>query len=327
MKQAFLNFFESRIKLGVSLGVLLLLFVILYAVFVQAPAGFEPKATLTIEEGGSISTIAEDLAEQQFIRSPFLFKVLTTVTFTRSNVIAGDYYFHEPANLFTLTQRVVSGDYELDSVTVRVPEGATIYDVAEIMEAQFDKFNSEKFIARAEDEKAEGYLFPDTYLFLPNVTEDKIYETLRSNFEEQIVEVLPRIETFGVSLNDAIIMASIIEKESANDFTERKTISGILWNRIDIGMALQVDATFNYINGKNTFELSTDDLKIDSPYNTYLYPGLPAGPISNPSLDSIIAAVTPIDSNYFFYLHDRGGNVHYSRTFEQHKQNKFKYLR
>ena len=96
--------------------------------------------------------------------------------------------------------------------------------------------------------------------------------------------------------------------------------------RLELGIALQVDATFKYTVGKNTFELSTDDLKVDSPYNTYTRLGLPVGPISNPGLNSILAAVTPTESDYLYYLHDRDGNIYYAETFDEHKNNKARYL-
>jgi len=120
-------------------------------------------------------------------------------------------------------------------------------------------------------------------------------------------------------------MASILEKEARRSET-RKAISGVLWNRIEIGMPLQVDAVFPYINGKNTFQLTYDDLEIDSPYNTYKYPGLPIGPIANPGLSSIQAAITPTESENLFYLSDYDGNTYFSQTFDQHKRYKAQYL-
>jgi len=120
-------------------------------------------------------------------------------------------------------------------------------------------------------------------------------------------------------------MASIIEKESLNG-DERQIVSGILWKRISLGMPLQVDATFLYINGKASAELTKDDLNIDSPYNTYRNKGLPPGPINNPGLDAIVAALYPKDSPYLYYLHDKKGKVHYAKTFNEHVANKRKYL-
>ena len=103
-------------------------------------------------------------------------------------------------------------------------------------------------------------------------------------------------------------------------------IAGVLWRRLKLHMPLQVDATFIYILGKSTFQLTTADLKVDSPYNTYRYPGLPAGPIDSPSLNSLKAAVTPIDMGYIYYLADKNGTTYYSKTYPEHVRKKNVYL-
>jgi UPF0755 protein len=120
-------------------------------------------------------------------------------------------------------------------------------------------------------------------------------------------------------------MASLVEEETRTP-ADRRLVAGILWKRIKLGMPLQVDAVFPYINGKNTYEVTARDLKIDSPYNTYLYPGLPIAPIANPGLDSIKAAIEPAESPYLYYLSDRAGAMHYAKTFEEHKRNRELYL-
>jgi len=121
-------------------------------------------------------------------------------------------------------------------------------------------------------------------------------------------------------------MASLIEKESSGD-EDRSIISGILWKRFNNNRPLQVDATLSYLLGKKSQDLTVDDLNIDSPYNTYRYPGLPVGPIGNPGLEAIQAAIYPKDSPYWFYLHDKTGKAYYAKTFEEHIANKNKYLR
>ena len=129
----------------------------------------------------------------------------------------------------------------------------------------------------------------------------------------------------GKTLREVVIMASLLEKEAAKT-EDRRMVAGILWKRISIGMPLQVDAVFPYIIGKNTFDLTRADLKVDSPYNTYKYKGLPVGPIANPGLDSMVAAMTPVKSNYIFYLTDMQSKFHFSVTYAQHLANQKKYL-
>ena len=121
-------------------------------------------------------------------------------------------------------------------------------------------------------------------------------------------------------------MASLIEKEVISD-NDRALVSGILWKRIDNGIPLQVDATVTYIIGKKTTKISIEETKIDSPYNTYAYKGLPIGPIANPGLSAIHAALYPKSSSYLYYLSASDGTTIYSRTFEEHNKAKVKYLR
>lgn len=126
-------------------------------------------------------------------------------------------------------------------------------------------------------------------------------------------------------ISDVIIMASILEGEALPK--DRQVVAGILWKRLSIGMPLQVDATFRYINGKGTYDLTADDLKIDSPYNTYIHKGLPPGPISNPGIDAISASLNPIPTKYLYYLTEKDGTIHYAKTFTEHIANKNKYLK
>lgn len=121
-------------------------------------------------------------------------------------------------------------------------------------------------------------------------------------------------------------MASLIEREAKTD-EDRKTIAGILWNRIDLKMPLQVDAVFGYIKGIDTYHPTSEDLSIESPYNTYLHAGLPPTPISNPGLESLHAAATPTKTDYLYYLTGKDGVMHYAKTFEEHKANRAKYLK
>ena len=148
---------------------------------------------------------------------------------------------------------------------------------------------------------------------------------MRSNFLRKIVSIQQSIFDFKHSEKDIIIMASILEDE-ATSTEARRIVSGILWKRLALGMPLQVDSTFLYINGKNTYDLTLDDLKIDSPYNTYLYKGLPPGPIGNPGLEAITDAVNPTASKYLYFLSSRDGTVYYAKTFEKHQTNREKYL-
>ncbi|MCH8049922.1 endolytic transglycosylase MltG [Patescibacteria group bacterium] len=298
---------------------------LMYFFVASAPNKFPERSITTIEEGESIASAALQLKEDEFIRSKFVFQILVVLKNRNRGVLAGDYYFHDKEGLFAVVSMLTNGNFGLDPVRITVFEGETRKEMADSYEDKFNKFDVEKFLEITKDK--EGYLFPDTYFFLPSVRAKEVAKTMEKNFIKKIDSLETEILKHGKSLEDVIIMASLIEKESADSLSERRLISGILWERLELGIALQVDATFKYVNGKSTFKLSTDDLKIDSPYNTYTRRGLPVGPIANPGLDSILAAVTPTKSDYLYYLHDREGGVHYAETFDEHKDNKTRYLR
>jgi UPF0755 protein len=169
-------------------------------------------------------------------------------------------------------------------------------------------------------------LFPDTYFISPLANESEIMQMMRSNFFSKTTSLRPTILLSARGEKEIVTMASLVELE-ASKFEDQKMVAGILWNRFDIGMRLQVDAVFPYIIGKNTFQVTTKDLQFDSPYNTYKYKGLPPGPIGNPGLQSIKAVLNPTPSDYIYYLSDLEGNFHYAKTHEEHVKNKAKYLR
>jgi UPF0755 protein len=303
-------------------GVLVFL---IYFISFAPPLTFPAASFVKIKKGQSITETAVQLQEGHIIRSQLLFKVLTRVYGQEARITSGEYFFAAPQPLYTVVHRMMRGDFELTPVRVTIPEGTSVAELTSILKKKIPDFDAEAFLAKAE--KKEGYLFPDTYFFLPGVEPETVVAALEDNFNEKIQkqEVLTALAKFGRPLHDVLIMASLLEKEAA-DMENRRIVAGILWRRISLGMPLQVDAVFPYILGKNTFQVTREDLKVDSPYNTYKYKGLPAGPIANPGLGSILAAVTPVKTNYLFYLTDMDSQFHYSVTYTQHLSNKRKYL-
>lgn len=156
---------------------------------------------------------------------------------------AGDYQFHQPQNAFSIARAVVHGYYGLTPVRIRIPEGSTVTDMAKIYERMLPRFNAERFIEIAKPH--EGYYFPDTYFFLPNATEETVAQTMRENFDVRIESLRDKIDASGKTLDEILTMASIVELE-AHIYQDRRMIAGLLWNRIDINMPLQVDAAFLY---------------------------------------------------------------------------------
>lgn len=306
---------------------LILLFLILTLIFwvgfFGPPASFPIRETIEIGQGRTIAAVAQDLAARRIIKRPLVFRAVLALEPGPGLVVAGDYYFAEPSNVWETAARLARGDYGLAPIKVTFPEGASVREMALILEVALPDFDAAAFVVAALPR--EGYLFPDTYFFQPSVGAAEVVSRLGGNFQEKIKPFQPAVERSGRTLEQIIIMASLIEEEARLD-EARRTIAGILWKRLDQGMPLQVDAIFPYIIGKNTFELDQTDLATTSPYNTYRLRGLPVGPITNPGLEAIAAALNPIETDYWYYLSDRAGNLHYAVDFDAHRANKVKYL-
>jgi UPF0755 protein len=301
--------------------------IVLAALSVEAmvipPRNFSEKVIIKIENGETLSDVAHQLKDKGIVRSVFWFKNLVRLRRGEKQLVTGFYLFDRPESAVSISKRVVAGQYNLAPARITLPEGTSVKEMAAMIKDKIPQFDDKKFLKLALPK--EGYLFPDTYTFDAVVTPEQAVAVMENNFNEQIKTIDAEIKKSGKSLSDIITMASILEEE-ARLLNTKRVISGILWQRLKIGMPLQVDATFRYINGKGTDQLSLADLTIDSPYNTYRYKGLPKGPITNPGLNSILAAVTPIKTSYLYFLSDDQGNMHYARTFGEHVFNKQKYL-
>ncbi|OHA05229.1 MAG: hypothetical protein A3B29_00115, partial [Candidatus Sungbacteria bacterium RIFCSPLOWO2_01_FULL_51_34] len=271
------------------------------------------------------------------------FVAYVAFTNTASYLQPGTYVFREDASLPAIVSMLTqSGRKE---ITITIPEGWSVADIVQYLK--------EKSVASAEDLRAlaerkdrpaaverflfvqelpenatlEGYLFPDTYRVFGDATAEDVIVKMLENFEKKLSpDVTSAVEMSGRSLHENIIVASLIEKEVATD-EDRVLVSGILWKRFKNGMPLQVDATINYITGNRTTTVSIADTTIESAYNTYKYEGLPTGPIANPGLEAIRAALHPKASGYFFYLSAPDGRTIFSKTLDEHNIAKAKYLR
>lgn len=195
---------------------------------------------------------------------------------------------------------------------------------------------SDKFVFLADKPEyygLEGYLFPDTYRIYASSTVTDVITKMLENFDNKLTDKMRSdIKKQGESIYNIITMASIIEKEApinyqTGDNRDARIISGIFWNRLEIGQGLESDATLTYVFGDNNPQHSGKDLEVDSLYNTYKYRGLPPGPICNPGILAIEAAIYPISTDYYFFVTPLGKNeVIYAHTYEEHKKNKAQYL-
>jgi UPF0755 protein len=294
-----------------------------YANIFRAPSDFPVREIITIPENTPLMVVAEQLEQENVIHSAFWFRIAVTILDGETGARAGDYYFAQPQTMVAVARRMVTGAFGLEPIRIRIVEGATVNAIAPIVARELPRVTEERFKEIAGE--FEGYLFPDTYFFLPSATEETVVRALRDNFDRQIAQLVEDIENSGRTLADMVIMASILEKE-AFDYQNKRIIAGILWKRLDIGMLLQVDAPFVYIIGKGTFGLTRADLRMDSPYNTYRYHGLPPTAIANPSFASLKAAANPIDTPYLFFLDGYDGVTRFSATYEEHLEYKRQYI-
>lgn len=315
----------SLAKIGVIVSIFVPFLLLINTLFLIPPSDFPVGKTVVIPEGATVRQIAETFGNREIVRSPVLFEILVKAFGEEEKVIAGEYFFSQKLALYEVIDRVTGGNYGLDPIKVRIPEGATTEEIAALLEQHFPDISADRFLAVAAG--LEGYLFPDTYYWLPIVKEDQVIKEMSQNFQKKLEPLLPEIEKSDKDLHEIVTMASLVEGEASNSSQERKVISGILWKRIEIDMPLQVDAVFKYIVGRSGLNITKADLKVDSPYNTYKNKGLPPGPINNPGLSSIVAAINPSPSPYLFYLHDKYGNIHYATNYNQHSSNARRYLR
>jgi UPF0755 protein len=292
----------------------------------KAPSPFPDHALVTVERGESLGNIAKSFKEKRVVKSDLWLRALIILMGGEKKVIAGDYYFPEPKNVFRVAYMLHSGNFGLIPERFTIPEGLSSYEIAKILKDRLPSFDEEAFVSEVQSSKSEGYLFPDTYFFMPNIKSSDVILTMRENFARQIKTYEADIEKFGKTLDEVVIMASIIEDEANGTLESKRIVSGILWKRLRQDMPLQVDAPFIYYNGKNSYTLTKNDLGEDHEYNTYVRKGLPPTAITNPSIDSIRAAVAPTNNDYLYFLSDKKGNLYYARTFEEHKLNRERYL-
>lgn len=280
-----------------------------------------------IERGSSVKKIAQDLKNEELIRSSNLFLFYSLITNNR-NIQAGEYLLSPQMNIPQIIEIIVGGKIKEEKITII--EGWDLNDIAIYLEEKGISSKEEFFSIAGEPrnkDSLEGYIFPDTYNITSRDTAETIVQKALLNFEQKITaELRNDIKQQGKTIEEIVIMASIIEKE-VKSLEDKKNVSDILWKRINANMPLQTCATVLYALGEKKSSVSTADTQIDSPYNTYKYRGLPIGPIANPGMNSILAAIYPTKNNYWYYLSSPDGKTHFSTTLDEHNYKKNLYLR
>lgn len=322
---------RSKSKKHRFLAIILLIVVILYFAFDDV----DKAATVKIEKGLSTSEIADVLKDNDIIKSKTMFLILVNISEYRGKLQYGTFNFSEGDGYFEIIRKLATSGAKKETVTVTIPEGYSVEKIIKKLvdsglgtqreyEKALNKSYDYEFIKhiKASPEcnyKLQGFLFPATYEFYTDDMPHKIIDTMLKEFEKQY-------SSLGASydnLYEIITKASLIEREAKID-SERSKIAGVIENRLKKNMKLQIDATVVYAISDGLYDVDRvlyKDLEINSPYNTYRYEGLPIGPISNPGIKSIKAAINPDKHEYLYYRTDenkKDGSHIFTKDFEQH---------
>ena len=322
-----------------SFTVVIILFTAFAIWTVYSPEQLEEPVNITIEKGETVDSIINSLESSGVIDSALFAKLYVKAKGIASNLQAGEYTFENTISLATVLNKLAAPRGPDNEITLTFIEGWTIDEMAEyigtiegikVSESDFRKATQRSFDfsfikALANSRDLEGYLFPDTYRVFEDITPDELVKKMLTNFDEKLNEEdIDAINSSGRSIDEVVILASILERELLT-LEDRKRGAGVFLNRLDQGMGLQADSTVNYITKKKSARASFEDIKIDSPYNTYKYRGLPSGPISNPGEDSLEAAIYPESNPYFYFLTTPEGEAIFNTTLDGHNTSKAKY--
>ncbi len=293
-----------------------------------------------VRTGESLNIIAKNLEEVGLIKNHLYFVLYAWKGGFSNRLQAGDYLLSSAMSISQIAQKIKNGDIVPREVTITIPEGFKINQVEErlkkagfpflISKLQIKEFkNGYEFLKGVpEGLSLEGFLFPDTYEFYPEASAEEIVKKMLDNFDKKLTSDLRgEISRQGKKIDDIITMASLIEKE-VKTFEDRQIVSGIFWKRLKEQRPLESCATIAYILNTDKWRYSIEDTRRPSPYNTYINLGLPPGPICNPGIESIKAAISPTGSSYDFFLTDpETQNTIFSKNLEEHNLNKAKYFK
>jgi len=302
----------------------------------RAPVDPENTETVlvTVPSGATTTSIANLLKEENLIQGVTVFKMAAKDLGAEGKMQAGDYRFSQSMTTDEIIEKLVAGEVEVNTFTFTIPEGFEIRQIADRL-AEMDLVDRDTFMALTtsgtfdykfldDPYNLEGFLFPDTYEMRVGASEEEIIHRMLMRFDEVFVEAYyGRVEELGMTMNELVTLASIVERE-AQAKEEFALVASVFHNRINIDMMLQSCATVQYILGERKERLTYDDIATDSPFNTYINNGLPPAPIASPGKLALESALYPAETDYFYFVVKKGGNgTHvFSRTLDEHNRAK-----
>lgn len=314
----------------------------IYQYYLASLEPTEPDEPVVVEipAGSSTKKIASILEEHHIVRNSQTFSIYVRQMGKGSQLQAGRYQMTPGQTMEQIVNKLIKGEVYVDTIQFTIPEGLTIVQIASLLEEKGwvnkDKFLHEvnhgqfayEFVKAIPDKESisyrlEGYLFPKTYEMKKGATEHEIIERMLAQFEEEWnPDWDSQLKKRGMSLHQAVTLASIIEREVAVE-KESSIVAGVYFNRIAQGILLQADATIQYALGQTKGRLTYKDLELDNPYNTYKHEGLTPGPIAAPGKSSLEAVIHPDQHGYLFYVtkKDGSGEHYFSKTYQEHLRN------
>lgn len=324
-----------------------------FASQLRAVSAEEAAVEFTVQEGEGVRAIASNLRNQGLIRNVLVFSTYAKVEGIAGNFQAGVYNLQPSFSSQEIARILSEGEVAGQEVNITILEGWSNQEIATYLAEQQRKEDGAGQTRRADEFLAalnvtdsrttvpgksytflsekpdiatlEGFLFPDTYRIFTTFSQEEIVGKMLDTFGAKIEPLTDDIAASNRTLFEILTIASIIEREVLSS-ADMKNAADVFWKRLDEGIPLQSDATVNYVTGKNATRPTLEDISVDSPYNTYKYAGLPPGPIGNPSIAAIDAALNPTPNEYYYFLTKEDGTAVFSRTLDEHNANKAKYL-
>jgi len=289
---------------------------------------------VVVPHGATSGDVATLLAQRNVIANATMFRILARIRSVDRDLEAGEYVFPAHETLDGVLQELLAGRARV-ATWVTIPEGFTAVQIADALadhrlgsrRAYQTYFEHQTIVVGGVRTKSlEGYLFPSTYLFPLAATPEQAADILVDQFRKELPrDAEQRARRLGYTLPQVVTVASLVEREAKAD-DERSLIAGVIYNRLRKGMPLQVDASLEYAFPNHHTEITKADLRIDSPYNTYLHVGLPPTPIANPGLPSLLGALYPRRTDYYYYVYKGNGHHAFARTLGEHNANVERYL-
>jgi UPF0755 protein len=340
-------------KIILIITIVILLALYLWQIFIPVDSNSNEQISISVEKGQTTRDIALNLQEKGLIKLGPIFRLYVLLNGSAKKLQAGVYQFSKSMNLVQIAGKLATGETMKEKLTII--EGWNLRNIGSYLESKelfqssdfwlvsglpatdyskeadlpkpFDFSDKYEFLeSKPENVGLEGFLFPDTYEISKELKVEDIIKKMLDNFNQKFtIQLKEEISRQNKTIFEIITMASILEKEVQGK-EDKEIVSGIFWKRIKLQKQLESCATIAYIKGVDQWQYSFQDSRIDSPFNTYINYGLPLGPISNPGMESILAAIYPQSSEYLYFLSTPEGQTIYSKTYQEHLQAKAEYL-